>query len=129
MGIDPQTKTQPFRVLATGIDKLTISLALEKIRPETKPEVRSLGLDGNENTETKEGVEGGVLLGTKEGVEGGVGLPAKVRVSESGASLEAHRDVAFRRQFVGFTGGAGYKHKWLVKAPELEHIVRDFIGS
>ena len=36
--------------------------------------------------------------------------------------------VQFRREFVGFTGHAGYRHKWLVRAPELQPIVRDFIG-
>ena len=36
--------------------------------------------------------------------------------------------IQFRREFVGFTGHAGYRHKWLVRAPELQPIVRDFIG-
>lgn len=34
----------------------------------------------------------------------------------------------FYREFVGFTGRAGYSHKWLVKAPELPLIVKEFVG-
>ena len=45
------------------------------------------------------------------------------------AAFESAESVPFSREFVGFTGGAGYGHKWLVRAPELKLVVRDFVGK
>jgi len=95
--------------IARGVDKVKVSLALRNIKPPAASLSHAELSDANENDKSAPNLANGDL-----GVDAGA---------------HAHLPVAqFQREFVGFTGGAGYRHKWLVRAPELVPIVRDFVG-
>ena len=94
--------------IARGVDKVKVSLALQNIKP---PVLTAALSDANDNSKSA----------------------LDVSNRDSSPPSDAHSVIPtsdqFRREFVGFTGGVGYRHKWLVRAPEMEPIVRDFVGA
>jgi len=93
--------------IARGVDKATVSLALRNVNPHSmsRRHAKEDASDANENRKS---------------------APDLAAIGSDNA-IDSVATVPFSREFVGFTGGAGYRHKWLVRAPELKLVVKDFV--
>jgi len=103
---------------AEGVDQLQVSLALRNIQPQPNPHLNAK-IDANDNSQPGFGSSKDTAHDAAAADDDPV-----PNQTEAGA-----HGLPFRRQFVGFTGRAGYRHKWLVRAPEIQPVIRDFIGS
>jgi len=97
--------------IVQGVEEIQVSLALRNIK---SPSKLSLPFKHDANDNDKTAFELSLNVGNEDGRANGA------------STLES---LPFRRQFVGFTGRSGYRHKWLVRAPEMPPVVRDFFGA
>jgi len=102
--------------IARGVDKAAVLLALRNVKPHSLsrglPEAGADEDDASDANENRKSAPDLAAIGAR-----------------SDHSSDSSENISFRREFVGFTGRAGYRHKWLVRAPELKLVVRDFIGD